>query len=70
MGISYANLGEYIVSASNYVRALALNRSASMVWGYLRTSLACAERSDLLSLAEQEDLDALLKAIPDPVHAQ
>jgi peroxin-5 len=64
MGISYANLGDYEGSAWNYVRALALNRNAAAVWGYLRTSLACADRSDLALAADKEDLEALMAAMP------
>lgn len=63
MGISLANLGEYEDSARYYVRALALNRKAAAVWGYLRTSLSCAAREDLLEFATQENLEALQNAL-------
>jgi hypothetical protein len=46
------------------VRALALNAGAGAVWGYLRTSLTCAERQDLLAAAEARDLAALQAALP------
>ena len=59
-----ANVGEYDTSARFYVRALALNPQASAVWGYLRNSLACAGRMDLMSAFEAEDLPALQKALP------
>lgn len=64
MGISLANLTDYDASARYYVRALALNPRASAVWSYLRTSLTCAGRQDLLPAADAEDLLALQKALP------
>ncbi len=64
MGISYANLGDYIASGAYYVRALGLNPDASHVWSYLRTSLACAGRSELLGAVESRDLNALRAALP------
>lgn len=64
MGISYANVGDYEASARYYVRALALNPGAPHVWGYLRTSLACAGRTELLPAVESEDLGALQQALP------
>jgi peroxin-5 len=64
MGISLANIGEYESSAQYYVRALALNRKAVAVWGYLRNSLTCAVREDLMEAADKEDLEALMTALP------
>ena len=64
MGISLANLGEYEDSSRYYIRALALNNNAGAVWGYLRTSLLCAGRDDLLELVEKEDLSALQQVLP------
>lgn len=64
MGISLANLGEYEDSSRYYIRALALNSNAGAVWGYLRTSLLCAGRDDLLELVEKEDLSALQQILP------
>ncbi|KAI7842283.1 hypothetical protein COHA_003924 [Chlorella ohadii] len=64
MGISLANLTDYDASARYYVRALALNPRAVAVWSYLRTSLTCAGRQDLLPAADAEDLLALQKALP------
>jgi peroxin-5 len=64
MGISYANLGDYTTSAAYYTRALQLNPAASHVWGYLRTSAACAGRGDLLAAVEAQDLAALAEALP------
>ena len=34
------------------------------VWGYLRTSLTCAGREELLGAADSEDLAALQAALP------
>ncbi len=59
-----ANIGEYETSARYYVRALGLNASASNVWGYLRTSLACAGRMDLMDACENSDVGALTAALP------
>ena len=59
-----ANVGEYEASARYYTRALALNPSASSVWGYLRTSLACAGRMDLMAAVDNEDLPSLQEALP------
>ncbi|GAB4823917.1 hypothetical protein N2152v2_010963 [Parachlorella kessleri] len=63
MGISLANLADYEQSAKYYVRALALNPKAGSVWGYLRTSLACAGRMDLMEVAEKQDLSALTREL-------
>lgn len=64
MGISYANIGDYVTSARFYVRALGLNPAASHVWGYLRTSLACAGKSELMGAVDKEDLGYLQEALP------
>jgi len=64
MGISYANLGEYLASAAYYVRALSLNPAADHVWGYLKTSLACAGKIDLIDVAEAKDLSRLQQELP------
>jgi peroxin-5 len=64
MGISYANLGDYVGSAAYYVRALALNPGASHVWGYLRTSLACAGRVELMGAVDAQDVGSLQAALP------
>lgn len=34
------------------------------VWGYLRTSLTCAARQDLLAAVDAEDLPALQRELP------
>ena len=44
--------------------ALALNPHAHSVWGYLRTSLACAGRTDLVEAVDREDLKSLQQALP------
>ena len=37
---------------------------ASNVWGYLRTSLSCAGRMDLLPAVEDQDLAKLQSELP------
>jgi peroxin-5 len=37
---------------------------ADSVWGYLRTSLACAGRMDLIPLLDAQDLKALQQQLP------
>ena len=46
------------------MRALALNPSASQVWGYLRTSLACAGKMELMGCVDAQDLATLAKELP------
>lgn len=64
MGISLANLGQYEDSARYYVRALSLNAHSSSVWGYLRSSLICSGREDLLHAVDDNNLRALQQALP------
>lgn len=64
MGISLANLGQYDESSKYYVRALTLNKDSSTVWAYLRTSLICGARDDLLGYADDNNLEALRRALP------
>lgn len=64
MGISFANVGDYDRSARFYLRALSLNPGAAHVWGYLRTSLACAGRLELMPLVDEHDLTKLTDALP------
>ncbi len=45
------------------MRALTLNPKAAAVWGYLRTSLVCDSRMDLLQLVDEENVDALRGAL-------
>jgi peroxin-5 len=56
--------GDYERSARFYVRALGLNPAASHVWGYLRTSLACGGKMELMSAVDRQDLAALQAALP------
>lgn len=51
-------------SARFYVRALGLNPSASHVWGYLRTALACAGHMDLIRALDDQDLATLQARLP------
>ena len=64
MGISLANLGKYEESARYYVRALSLNANSSSVWGYLRTSLICGGREDLLHAVDENNVERLRQALP------
>lgn len=59
MGIGYANQGRYEDSIRFYVRALAMNPKAENAWQYLRISLNCSGRTDLLGACDRQDLDAL-----------
>jgi hypothetical protein len=59
-----ANIGNYETSARFYIRALGMNPRASSTWGYLRTSLACSGRMDLMELVHDSNLDALSKELP------
>ncbi len=59
-----ANIGNYDASARFYVRALGLNPGAAAVWGYLRTSLACMGRMDLMDAVAESDLGALSRELP------
>jgi hypothetical protein len=38
--------------------------SAEAVWGYLRTSLSCSGRLDLMPLVDGEDLEGLQRQLP------
>ena len=62
--IVQANVGNYETSARFYIRALSMNPRASSTWGYLRTSLACSGRMDLMELVHESNLDALQKELP------
>ncbi|KAL0353430.1 UNVERIFIED_CONTAM: Peroxisome biogenesis protein 5 [Sesamum angustifolium] len=64
MGISYANQGMYEDSIRYYVRALAMNPKADNAWQYLRISLSCASRSDMLEACDSRNLDILQKEFP------
>ncbi|KAF5727865.1 peroxisome biogenesis protein 5 [Tripterygium wilfordii] len=64
MGISYANQGMYEDSICYYVRALATNPKADNAWQYLRISLSCASRSNMLEACDSRNLDVLQKEFP------
>ncbi|KAL8033243.1 hypothetical protein ABFX02_13G149600 [Erythranthe guttata] len=64
MGISYANQGMYEDSIRYYVRALAMNPKADNAWQYLRISLSCASRNDMLEACDSRNLDFLQKEFP------
>eukprot|EP00592_Proboscia_alata_P003051 CAMPEP_0194367710 /NCGR_PEP_ID=MMETSP0174-20130528/15852_1 /TAXON_ID=216777 /ORGANISM="Proboscia alata, Strain PI-D3" /LENGTH=597 /DNA_ID=CAMNT_0039143657 /DNA_START=44 /DNA_END=1837 /DNA_ORIENTATION=- len=58
MAISHGNMNNYNEAARAYLQTLALNPNAVHCWGYLRVSLTCAERWDLLPLANERQLEA------------
>ncbi|KAL3851064.1 hypothetical protein ACJIZ3_012946 [Penstemon smallii] len=64
MGISYANQGMYEDSIRYYVRALVMNPKADNAWQYLRISLSCASRNDMLEACDSRNLDILQKEFP------
>ncbi|CAL5390177.1 unnamed protein product [Camellia sinensis] len=64
MGISYANQGMYEESIRYYVRALAMNPKADNAWQYLRISLSCASRDDMVKACDSRNLDILQKEFP------
>lgn len=64
MGISYANQGMHEDSIRYYVRALTMNPKADNAWQYLRISLSCADRSDMLEACDSRNLDVLQKEFP------
>ncbi|KAL0750403.1 hypothetical protein Bca101_032406 [Brassica carinata] len=64
MGISYANQGLYQESIPYYVRALSMNPKADTAWQYLRISLSCASRQDMIEACESRNLDLLQKEFP------
>ena len=55
--------GDYDRSARFYVRALGLNPAAAHVWGYLRTSLACAGKTQLMAAVDAQDLASLQREL-------
>jgi len=64
LGVLQANVGNYDASARYYVRALSLNPQAVNVWGYLRTSLACSGKVELMPAVDEEDLQHLQMELP------
>ena len=59
MGIAFANQGKYADSVAYYVRALSLNPQAESAWGYLRISLGCCGRIELMEAVDRKDLELL-----------
>ena len=65
MGISYANQGRYAESLPYYLRALSMNPSHdSPTWGYVRISLGCTGRLDLMPRVDAHDVTALQREFP------
>jgi tetratricopeptide (TPR) repeat protein len=64
LDVLQANVGNYDASARYYVRALSLNPQAVNVWGYLRTSLACSGKVELMPAIDEEDLQHLQMELP------
>ncbi|PPD70683.1 hypothetical protein GOBAR_DD32440 [Gossypium barbadense] len=64
MGISYANQGMYEESIRYYVRALAMNPKADNAWQYLRISLSCVSRNDMVEACDSRNLEILQKEFP------
>jgi len=65
MGISYANQGQYAESMPYYIRALSMNPNPeSPTWGYVRISLGCTGRLDLLEHVDRHDIGALRREFP------
>ena len=64
MGIGFANQGKYEQSCGFYTRALSLNPHAESVWGYLRISLGCCGRIDLMEAVDRQDLERLQREFP------
>lgn len=59
--ISHANTRDYDEASRCYLETLVLNPNAVHCWSYLRVSLSCAERWDLIPLVASQDLDGLRK---------
>jgi peroxin-5 len=57
MAIAHSNLQNHDEASRCYLQALSLNPGAVHIWSYLRISLTCMERWDLLPLAASQDLD-------------
>ncbi|XP_042509453.1 peroxisome biogenesis protein 5-like [Macadamia integrifolia] len=64
MGIGFANQGLYEESIRYYVRALSMNPKADNAWQYLRISLSCASRNDMLEACDSRNLDVLQEEFP------
>jgi len=58
LGISYSNQSNYPESCKYFLKALSLNHGADNIWSYLRMTLSCMDRSDLVSQADERNVDA------------
>ncbi|MES1910135.1 MAG: hypothetical protein MHM6MM_002789, partial [Cercozoa sp. M6MM] len=59
LGLSFANQGMHQEALQTYLSALRRNSTAEHVWAWVRQSLDCIERQDLMPLTFNHDLDAL-----------
>ena len=50
MAIAHSNLQNYDEAARCYLQTLSLNPDAVHIWSYLRITLTCSEKWDLLPL--------------------
>jgi hypothetical protein len=57
----YSNLKEYDEASRCYLQTLALNEDATQCWSYLRLSVTCAERWELLEAATRHELEPFEK---------
>ena len=65
MGIGYANQGRYAESMPYYIRALSMNPNPdSPTWGYVRISLGCTGRLDLMHHCDSHNIEALRAEFP------
>ena len=58
LAISHSNLRDYEEASRCYLQVISLNEDAVHCWGYLRLSLTCLERWDLLEKAGRHDLES------------
>lgn len=56
MAIAHSNLQNHDEAARCYLQTLSLNPEAVHIWSYLRISLTCSEKWDLLPLAASQDI--------------
>jgi peroxin-5 len=64
--ISHANLQHYVDASTCYLQTLTLNPAATHCWSYLRVSIHCAERDELIPLVMERNLQALRSAFGMP----
>mmetsp|Transcript_31033 Transcript_31033/g.36211 ORF Transcript_31033/g.36211 Transcript_31033/m.36211 type:complete len:615 (+) Transcript_31033:108-1952(+) len=58
MAIAHSNLNSHDEAARCYLQTLSLNPAAVHIWSYLRISLTCSERWDLLPLCASQNISA------------